>query len=235
MLPGESLPQPPILQPTGDSEFYPSQDTYESDEHFLDSSTKSRFKNTTDPRQRRARPRGIRLHKAIQSVTGKSNRFLKNFSFEAKKDIKILNKPGPITVAKLFTTLHPIARLSGAGSQFAKPSHVLKLLVAGRGKETRFLARTFIAPLGIQAVRTTMATSLAARVDTPHAPGASNPTDDGPKGSQFAKARGKAKASYTVVSKHDVPVSLPQPSSRVSRSARTSHIPINAKDRQNKR
>ncbi|KAK0536270.1 hypothetical protein OC834_001250 [Tilletia horrida] len=92
---------------------------------------------------------GSVVNKAIQSVTGKTNRFLKNLwdrtgdpgdvAFEAKKDVKMLTKPVPITVAKLFATLHTIARLSGAGSQSAKLSHVTKLLVASRGEETRFL------------------------------------------------------------------------------------------------
>ncbi|CAD6953199.1 unnamed protein product [Tilletia caries] len=54
---------------------------------------------------------GSVLHTAVQSVTGKSNRFLKNLwdrthdagdvAFEAKKDIKMLTKPAPITVAKI--------------------------------------------------------------------------------------------------------------------------------------
>ncbi|CAD6953172.1 unnamed protein product [Tilletia caries] len=188
---------------------------------------------------------GSVLHKAVQSVTGKSSRFLKNLwdrtgdagdvAFEAKKDIKMLTKPAPITVAKLFATLHTIARLSGAGSQSAKLSHVTKLLVASRGEETRFLARTFIAHLRIQAVRTTMATSLArafALVDTPHAPGSSKPTDDGLKLSQSAKARGKSKASDTVVSEHDGPSPyLIHPHERRGLLAH----PTKTKDRQNER
>ncbi|CAD6904537.1 unnamed protein product [Tilletia controversa] len=59
---------------------------------------------------------GSVLHTAVQSVTGKSNRFLKNLwdrthdagdvAFEAKKDIKMLTKPAPITVAKIVSSAH---------------------------------------------------------------------------------------------------------------------------------
>ncbi|EPQ27854.1 uncharacterized protein PFL1_04598 [Pseudozyma flocculosa PF-1] len=109
--------------------------------------------------------------KAIKEVTGKSARTLKSLwdktgdpgdvAYEAKKDVKALVKPSPITVQKLFSTLHAMARLSGSGSATQKLGYVTKLLVASRGEETRFLGRTFISHLRIQAVRTTIATALA--------------------------------------------------------------------------
>ncbi|KAE8226112.1 hypothetical protein CF319_g1253 [Tilletia indica] len=186
---------------------------------------------------------GSIVHKAIQSVTGKSGRYLKNLwdrtgdpgdvAFEAKKDIKMLTKPAPITVAKLFSTLHIIARLSGAGSQSAKLSHVTKLLVASRGEETRFLARTFIAHLRIQAVRTTMATSLArafALVDTPHAHGVPTPIiSDRKATAPSAKLRGKAKASETDIAEHSAYLIHPH-----ERQGLLAH-PTKTKDRQNER
>ncbi|KAJ9475020.1 putative DNA ligase 1 (putative) [Pseudozyma hubeiensis] len=114
---------------------------------------------------------GSIINKAIKSVTGKSARFMKqvwdktgdpgDVAYEAKKDVKALVKPAPITVQRLFANLHSIARLSGTGSANQKLGYVTKLLVASRGEETRFLVRTFISHLRIQAVRTTIATALA--------------------------------------------------------------------------
>ncbi|CBQ69100.1 related to DNA ligase I [Sporisorium reilianum SRZ2] len=114
---------------------------------------------------------GSIINKAIKSVTGKSARFMKqvwdktgdpgDVAYEAKKDVKALVRPAPITVQRLFANLHSIARLSGQGSANQKLGYVTKLLVASRGEETRFLVRTFISHLRIQAVRTTIATSLA--------------------------------------------------------------------------
>lgn len=114
---------------------------------------------------------GSIVNKAIKSVTGKSARFLKqvwdktgdpgDVAYEAKKDVKALVRPAPITVQRLFQNLHSIARLSGTGSANQKLGVVTKLLVASRGEETRFLVRTFISHLRIQAVRTTIATALA--------------------------------------------------------------------------
>lgn len=114
---------------------------------------------------------GSIINKAIKSVTGKSARFMKqvwdktgdpgDVAYEAKKDVKALVRPAPITVQRLFSNLHSIARLSGTGSANQKLGYVTKLLVASRGEETRFLVRTFISHLRIQAVRTTIATSLA--------------------------------------------------------------------------
>lgn len=114
---------------------------------------------------------GSIINKAIKSVTGKSARFMKqvwdktgdpgDVAYEAKKDVKALVRPAPITVKRLFSNLHSIARLSGQGSAHQKLGYVTKLLVASRGEETRFLVRTFISHLRIQAVRTTIATALA--------------------------------------------------------------------------
>lgn len=114
---------------------------------------------------------GSVINKGIKSVTGKSARFMKqvwdktgdpgDVAYEAKKDVKALVRPAPITVQRLFSNLHSIARLSGQGSANQKLGYVTKLLVASRGEETRFLVRTFISHLRIQAVRTTIATALA--------------------------------------------------------------------------
>ncbi|PWN54495.1 ATP-dependent DNA ligase [Violaceomyces palustris] len=114
---------------------------------------------------------GSIVSKAVKEVTGKSHRALKclwdqtgdpgDVAFEAKKDVKALVRPIPITVSKLFSTLHTISRLSGPGSASQKLGYVTKLLVASRGEETRFLVRTFHSHLRIQAVRVTIATALA--------------------------------------------------------------------------
>ncbi|KAE8207633.1 hypothetical protein A4X03_0g671 [Tilletia caries] len=169
---------------------------------------------------------GSVLHTAVQSVTGKSNRFLKNLwdrthdagdvAFEAKKDIKMLTKPAPITVAKISAKL---SHTPSPSSQAEAKKH----------------ASSPAPSLRIQAVRTIMATGLErafALVDTPHAPGSSRPTDDGLKLSQSAKARGKAKASDTVVSEHDGPSPyLIHPHERRGLLAH----PTKTKDRQNER
>jgi len=189
---------------------------------------------------------GVVLNKAVLSVTGKTSKFLKNLwdrtgdpgdvAFEAKKDVKMLTKPVPITVAKLFSTLHTIARLSGTGSQSAKLSHVTKLLVASRGEETRFLARTFIAHLRIQAVRTTMATSLArafALVDIPHLPGQDATSSDESKKPRSAKAKGKAKASEDD-NAAGFPTDSPFLIHPYERAGLLAH-PTKTKDRQNER
>lgn len=112
------------------------------------------------------------VNKAIKDVTGKTPNQLRllwnktgdpgDVAFEAKKDVKMLmGNRKPIEVVKLFSTLHQIASISGSGSATAKLSHIAKLLVASRGEETRFLARTFISHLRINAVRTTIASAIA--------------------------------------------------------------------------
>lgn len=116
---------------------------------------------------------GAITNKAIKSVTGKSARTMKmlwdqtgdpgDVAFEAKKDVHPLVKPQPITVPKLFSTLHAIASLthSGAGSTNAKLNHVTKLLVASRGEEARWLVRTFHSHLRIGAVKKTLSSAIA--------------------------------------------------------------------------
>lgn len=114
---------------------------------------------------------GSLVNKAIKSVTGKSAKTLKTLwdqtgdpgdvAFEAKKGVDPLVKPSPITVQKLFSTLHAIAALEGSGSVNIKLGHVTKLLVASRGEETRWLVRTFQSHLRIGAVKKTLSGALA--------------------------------------------------------------------------
>jgi DNA ligase-1 len=114
---------------------------------------------------------GSLVNKAIKSVTGKSAKTLKilwdqtgdpgDVAFEAKKGVDPLVKPSPITVQKLFSTLHAIAALEGSGSVNTKLGHVTKLLVASRGEETRWLVRTFQSHLRIGAVKKTLSGALA--------------------------------------------------------------------------
>ncbi len=114
---------------------------------------------------------GSIVNKAILQVTGVSRGRMRTLwnatgdpgdvAFEAKKSTKLLLPSPPITVQRLFKTLHQIAAAKGNGSGNVKFGHVVKLLVASRGEETRFLVRTFISHLRIQAVKTTIATALA--------------------------------------------------------------------------
>lgn len=112
-------------------------------------------------------------NKAIKSVTGKSAQTLRTLwnatgdpgdvAFEAKKDVKPMMKPPPLTVQKVFSTLHAIAALthSGTGSTNAKFNLVTKLLVASRGEEARWLVRTFHSHLRIGAVKKTLSSAIA--------------------------------------------------------------------------
>ncbi|CAO1630346.1 unnamed protein product [Parajaminaea phylloscopi] len=116
---------------------------------------------------------GSITNKAIKSVTGKSARTLKTLwdatgdpgdvAFEAKKDVKPMVTPPPLTVQKVFGSLHVIAGLthSGAGSTNAKLNQVTKLLVASRGEEARWLVRTFHSHLRIGAVKKTLSSAIA--------------------------------------------------------------------------
>ena len=114
---------------------------------------------------------GSIINKAISSVTGVTRNRMHQLwnstgdagdvAFEAKKTTSTLIQPVPLTVAKLYKSLQTIASIKGTGSAAGKSSHVTKLLVASRGEETRFLVRTFVSHLRIQAVRTTIATALA--------------------------------------------------------------------------
>jgi DNA ligase-1 len=124
---------------------------------------------------------GSIVNRAIRDVTGKSASQLRvlynktgdpgDVAYEAKKDIKtLMGNRRPIEVMKLFSILHQIAGISGSGSSSAKLSHITKLLVASRGEETRFLVRTFVSHLRINAVRTTI-TSALARVFSLDGPG----------------------------------------------------------------
>ncbi|KDN41251.1 ATP-dependent DNA ligase [Tilletiaria anomala UBC 951] len=114
---------------------------------------------------------GSILNKAILDVTGVSRARMKQLwnstgdsgdvAFEARKGCKTLVQHVPLTVSKLYKTLQLIAGIKGQGSANAKLAHVTKLLVASRGEEIRFLVRTFVSHLRIQAVKTTIATALA--------------------------------------------------------------------------
>lgn len=116
---------------------------------------------------------GYITNKAIKLATGKSARTLKTLwdatgdpgdvAYEAKKDIKPMVMPPPLTVTKVFSSLHAIAALtrSGAGSTNAKLNQVIKLLVASRGEETRWLVRTFHSHLRIGAVKKTLSSAVA--------------------------------------------------------------------------
>lgn len=116
---------------------------------------------------------GSITNKATKSVTGKSAATLKHLwdqtgdpgdvAYEAKKDVRPMVAPTPLTVGKVFKSLHDIAALthSGTGSTSAKLGIVTKLIVASRGEETRWLVRTFHSHLRTGAVKKTLSSALA--------------------------------------------------------------------------
>ena len=111
------------------------------------------------------------ISKAIQSVSGIKQQALRQLysklgdvgdvAFEAKSTIQTLIPPLPLTIAGVYETLLKICRSKGEGVAKIKQSLVEKLLVATRGEETRFLARTLAQHIRVGAVRTSMLTALA--------------------------------------------------------------------------
>jgi DNA ligase-1 len=118
------------------------------------------------------------MSKAIQQVSGLTPTALKRLynttgdvgdvAFEAKSNIRTLVPHPPLLINTVFDFLIKISRAKGQGAAKFKQNIVEKLLVAARGEETRFLARTLSMNLRVGAVRTSILTALArAMVLTP--------------------------------------------------------------------
>jgi len=111
------------------------------------------------------------ISKAIQQVSGLTPAAFKRLynttgdvgdvAFEAKSNIRTLIPHPPLQIITVFDFLITISRAKGQGAARFKQGIVEKLLVAARGEETRFLARTLSMNLRVGAVRTSILTALA--------------------------------------------------------------------------
>jgi DNA ligase 1 len=111
------------------------------------------------------------ISKAIQQVSGLTPAALKRLynttgdvgdvAFEAKSNIRTLIPHPPLQIITVFNFLITISRAKGQGAARFKQGIVEKLLVAARGEETRFLARTLSMNLRVGAVRTSILIALA--------------------------------------------------------------------------
>ena len=129
------------------------------------------------------------ISKAIQHVSGLTPSALKrlynmtgdvgDMAFEAKSQLRTLVPHSPLLVSDVYDALLKIAHLRGHGALTQKQKIVEKLLVAAKGEETRFLARTLSQNLRVGAVRTSILTALArAMVLTPPSRGACTIPED---------------------------------------------------------
>lgn len=88
--------------------------------------------------------------------------------FEAKSNLRTLIPHPPLLVTEVYDSLLKIAHSKGQGANKQKQSIVEKLLVAAKGEEARFLARTLTMNLRVGISRTSILTALArAMVLTP--------------------------------------------------------------------
>ena len=91
------------------------------------------------------------MSSCLKSVSGFSASALKSLwsahgdvgdvAFQAKSTIRTIGLPSPLVVHKLVADLLKISAIKGKGSNTTKSGIVVKMLVAARGEETRFLAR----------------------------------------------------------------------------------------------
>lgn len=117
---------------------------------------------------------GSTLNKAIQHVSGLTPAAIKRLwnssgdpgdvAFEAKSNVRTLVPHPPLLVAGVYDALLKIAAARGQGAARQKQTVVERLLVAAKGEEIRFLARTLSMNLRVGAVRTTLLTALARAV-----------------------------------------------------------------------
>ncbi|GAB00057.1 uncharacterized protein L969DRAFT_54793 [Mixia osmundae IAM 14324] len=82
-------------------------------------------------------------------------------AFECKARIRTIVPTAPLTISGVYKSLVKLAGLRGPGMTQTKSDIVQKMLVSARGEEVRFLVRTFVSHLRINAVRLTVTASLA--------------------------------------------------------------------------
>ena len=111
------------------------------------------------------------ISKAIQHVSGVTPAALKRLylqtgdpgdvAFLAKCSVRTLVPHASLSIQGVHNTLLRIANVKGKGAIAQKQAMVEKLLVAAKGEETRYLARTFSQHIRVGAVRTTILAALA--------------------------------------------------------------------------
>ncbi|KAF5370718.1 hypothetical protein D9758_001891 [Tetrapyrgos nigripes] len=111
------------------------------------------------------------ISQAIQHVSGLTPSALRklynNFgdigdvAFAAKSNTRTLIPHPPLLVSFVYKTMYKIATSHGQGAAKQKQKLVETLLVAAKGEESRFLARTLSQNLRVGAVRTSLLTALA--------------------------------------------------------------------------
>ena len=114
---------------------------------------------------------GSSINRIIAQVSGRPASTLRKLwhqsgdagdvAFEACKNMTQLVRREPLTVPKVFATLHSIARTAGQRSLQTKQGLAAGMLSASRGEERRYLVRTWSANLRIHAVRLTILIALA--------------------------------------------------------------------------
>ncbi|THU95401.1 ATP-dependent DNA ligase [Dendrothele bispora CBS 962.96] len=111
------------------------------------------------------------ISQAIQHISGLSSSSLKKLynslgdigdvAYAAKSNTRTLIPHPPLRVSFVYETMTKVARASGQGAAKQKQKLVETLLVAAKGEESRFLARTLSQNLRVGAVRTSLLTALA--------------------------------------------------------------------------
>ncbi|KAK7472666.1 hypothetical protein VKT23_000779 [Stygiomarasmius scandens] len=111
------------------------------------------------------------ISQAIQHVSGLSSSSLRKLyntlgdigdvAYAAKSNTRTLLPHPPLLVSFVHETMTKIAHAHGQGAARQKQKLVETLLVAAKGQESRFLARTLSQNLRVGAVRTSLLTALA--------------------------------------------------------------------------
>lgn len=111
------------------------------------------------------------ISKAIQHISGLTSSALRRLynslgdpgdvAFEARTNIRTLVPHPPLFIADVYECLLKIANSKGQGAAKQKQAIVEKLLVAAKGEESRYLARTLSLNLRVGAVRTSILIALA--------------------------------------------------------------------------
>ncbi|KAL1743853.1 ATP-dependent DNA ligase [Schizophyllum fasciatum] len=114
---------------------------------------------------------GTSISKSIQQISGLSAGALRELynqlgdagdvAFTAKSKVRTLIPHPPLLVTGVYQSLLSIARCKGQGAVREKQKIVERLLIASKGEETRFLARTLTQNLRVGAVRTTILIALS--------------------------------------------------------------------------
>lgn len=118
------------------------------------------------------------ISKSIQHVSGVTPQALRRLyktsgdvgdvAYDAKSNLRTLIPHPPLSIIAVYDSLLKIANTGGQGAAKQKQAIVERLLVAAKGEEIRFLARTLSQNLRVGAVRTSILTALArAMVLTP--------------------------------------------------------------------